>query len=46
MRGQGIGRDGTQGDLIGGADVTVPESLTPEQEKAMKEFAEAGGMKY
>ena len=46
VRGQGISRDGSQGDLIVEADVTVPESLTPEQEKAMKEFAEAGGMKY
>ena len=46
VRGQGISRDGSQGDLIVEADVTVPESLTPEQEKAMKEFADAGGMKY
>src|SRR3954467_12353166 len=46
VRGQGIGREGAQGDLIVEADVTVPESLTPEQEKAMKEFAEAGGLKY
>ena len=46
VRGQGIHREGAQGDLIVEADVTVPESLTPEQEKAMKEFAEAGGLKY
>ena len=46
VRGQGISREGSQGDLIVEADVTVPESLTPEQEKAMKEFAEAGGLKY
>jgi molecular chaperone DnaJ len=46
VRGQGITREGAQGDLIVEADVTVPESLTPEQEKAMKEFAEAGGLKY
>jgi len=46
VRGQGISRDATQGDLIVEADVTVPESLTPEQEKAMKDFAEAGGLKY
>ncbi|MFL5561169.1 MAG: molecular chaperone DnaJ [Gemmatimonadaceae bacterium] len=46
VRGQGISREGAQGDLIVEADVTVPESLTPEQEKAMKEFAEAGGLKY
>jgi molecular chaperone DnaJ len=46
VRGQGISREGSQGDLIVEADVTVPESLTPEQEKAMKDFAEAGGLKY
>lgn len=46
VRGQGISREGAQGDLIVEADVTVPESLTPEQEKAMKEFAAAGGLKY
>lgn len=46
VRGQGIAREGAQGDLIVEADVTVPESLNPEQEKAMKEFAEAGGLKY
>jgi hypothetical protein len=26
--------------------IVAPEKLTPEQEKLMKEFAEAGGMKY
>jgi len=46
VRGQGIHRDDAQGDLIVEADVTVPESLNAEQEKAMKEFAEAGGLKY
>jgi molecular chaperone DnaJ len=46
VRGQGISREEAQGDLIVEADVTVPESLTPEQEKAMKEFAAAGGLKY
>ncbi|HEX8850964.1 MAG TPA: J domain-containing protein [Gemmatimonadaceae bacterium] len=46
VRGQGISREGTQGDLIVEAEVTVPETLTPEQEKAMREFAEAGGLKY
>jgi molecular chaperone DnaJ len=46
VRGQGISRDDAQGDLIVEADVTVPESLNAEQEKAMKEFAEAGGLKY
>ena len=46
MRGQGIEKDGTKGDLIVQVEVAVPEKLTPEQEEAMKAFAEAGGMKY
>ena len=39
--GQGIEREGRRGDLIVEVQVTVPESLTPEQEEAMKKFAEA-----
>jgi len=46
VRGQGIEKDGQKGDLIVQVDVSVPEKLTPEQEEAMKAFAEAGGMKY
>ena len=46
VRGQGISRDGSLGDLIVEADVVVPETLTEEQEKAMKDFAEASGLKY
>jgi molecular chaperone DnaJ len=46
VRGHGIARDAAQGDLIVEADVVVPEKLTDEQEKAMREFAEAGGLKY
>ena len=46
VRGQGIEKDGTKGDLIVQVEVAVPENLTPEQEEAMKAFAEAGGMKY
>jgi len=34
------------GDLIVQVDVLVPEKLTEEQEKAMKEFADASGLKY
>jgi molecular chaperone DnaJ len=44
VRGQGIEKDGARGDLIVQVEVTVPEALTPEQEEAMKKFAEA--MKY
>jgi molecular chaperone DnaJ len=39
--GQGIERDGRHGDLIVEVQVTVPDKLTPEQEEAMKKFAEA-----
>ena len=46
VRSQGIEKDGQKGDLIVEIDVTVPEKLTEEQEKAMREFAEAGGLKY
>ena len=46
VRGQGIEKDGSRGDLIVQVEVAVPEKLTPEQEEAMKAFAEAGGMKY
>jgi molecular chaperone DnaJ len=46
VRGQGIEKDGQRGDLIVLADVQVPERLTEEQERAMREFAEAGGLKY
>lgn len=46
IRGQGIEKDGTRGDMIVEAQVTVPEKLTDEQERLMREFAEAGGLKY
>ncbi|HTK49688.1 MAG TPA: J domain-containing protein [Gemmatimonadaceae bacterium] len=46
VRSQGIEKEGSKGDLIVQVEVAVPEKLTPEQEEAMKAFAEAGGMKY
>jgi molecular chaperone DnaJ len=46
VRGQGITRENTTGDLIVEVQVNVPEKLTEEQEKAMREFANAGGLKY
>src|SRR6476620_6912566 len=42
--GQGIEKNGTKGDMIVEASVTVPEKLTPEQEKMMKEFAASGDL--
>ena len=46
VRGQGISKDGKQGDLLVEVRVEVPEKLTAEQEKLMKQFAEAGGLEY
>ncbi|HEX5435768.1 MAG TPA: molecular chaperone DnaJ [Gemmatimonadaceae bacterium] len=44
--GQGIAKDGARGDMIVEVAITAPEQLTPEQEKLMRDFAAAGGMKY
>lgn len=44
--GQGIEKDGGKGDLIVVVEVTVPDKLTEEQEKAMREFAEASNLKF
>jgi molecular chaperone DnaJ len=44
--GQGIEKEGKKGDLLVEVTITVPESLTEAQEKAMRDFAEASGMKY
>jgi len=46
VRGQGIDKNGQKGDLIVEITITVPEKLNEEQERMMKEFAQAGGMKY
>ena len=46
VRGQGITKDNHTGDLIIEVQVSVPEKLTEEQEKAMRDFANAGGLKY
>ena len=46
VRGQGITKDDKTGDLIVEVQVSVPEKLNEEQEKAMREFAEASGLKY
>ena len=46
VRGQGIAKGEHRGDLIVETTVTVPEKLTEDQERMMKEFAEAGGLKY
>ena len=46
VRGQGIEKGETKGDLIVEVSIQVPDKLSEEQERMMKEFADAGGMKY
>lgn len=46
VRGQGIAKGQTKGDLIVEVTIAVPDKLSEEQERMMKEFATAGGMKY
>lgn len=46
VRGQGVEKDGTLGDLLVQVEVNVPETLTKDQEQMMRDFAAAGGMKY
>lgn len=44
--GQGIDKDGKKGDLLVEVAITVPDTLTEAQEQAMRDFAEASGLKY
>jgi len=46
ISGQGIAKEGKQGDLLVEVTITVPESLNDAQEKAMRDFAEASGLKF
>ena len=46
VRGQGIRKGSDVGDLIVEVKVEAPEKLSEEQERLMKEFAAAGGLKY
>jgi molecular chaperone DnaJ len=46
VRGQGIAKGTQRGDLIVEVTISVPEKLSEEQERMMREFAAAGGMKY
>jgi molecular chaperone DnaJ len=39
--GLGIEREARRGDLIVEVEVVVPDKLTPEQQEAMRKFAEA-----
>jgi molecular chaperone DnaJ len=46
VRGQGIQKGEKKGDLIVEVAIQVPEKLSEDQERMMREFAESGGMKY
>jgi molecular chaperone DnaJ len=46
VRGQGISKDGKSGDLLVEVQIVVPEKLTAEQAKLMRQFASAGGLEY
>ncbi len=46
VKGQGIEKGGKTGDLIVEVSIEVPEKLSEEQQRMMREFAEAGGLKY
>jgi len=46
VRGQGVQKGETKGDMLVEVTIATPEKLTEEQEKMMREFAEAGGLKY
>lgn len=46
IKGLGIEKNGQKGDQLVQIQVTVPESLTPEQEQKFKEFAELAGLRH
>jgi molecular chaperone DnaJ len=46
IKGQGLEKNGRRGDQLVGVQVTVPETLTGEQQELMKKFADSAGLKY
>lgn len=46
VRNQGVKKGDQRGDLMIEVSIQVPENLSEEQEQMMKDFAEAGGLKY
>jgi molecular chaperone DnaJ len=46
VRGQGIHKGSDVGDMIVEVKIEAPEKLSEEQQRIMREFAAAGGMKY
>ena len=46
IKGLGVKRNGKRGDQFVEVSIQVPEKLDPTQEKMLKDFAEATGLKY
>lgn len=46
ISGQGVEKEGKRGDLYVEIAIAVPDHLSEAQEKAMRDFAEAGGLKF
>ena len=46
IAGQGIEKNGSRGDQYVEVRVEIPDGLTPEQQAALKAFAEKAGLKY
>ena len=46
ISGQGVEKEGKRGDLYVEIAIAVPDELSEAQDKAMREFAEAGGLKF
>ena len=46
IKGQGIEKAGRRGDQLVQVQVTVPDTLTPEQQELLKKFAESAGLAY
>ncbi|MGV3708013.1 MAG: DnaJ C-terminal domain-containing protein [Gemmatimonas sp.] len=46
ISGQGVEKEGKRGDLYVEIAISVPTEMSEAQEKAMRDFAEAGGLKF
>jgi DnaJ-class molecular chaperone len=46
IKGQGIERNGQGGDQLAQIKVTLPETLTPEQQELVKQFGAAAGLAH
>jgi molecular chaperone DnaJ len=46
IKGQGVPKGGRRGDQLVQIEVRIPETLSPEAEERLKEFAEEAGLRY